>query len=40
MRDGSELCSQVREGGGGGAEGRLAAGEVTHECVPLGTAGM
>lgn len=39
MRDGSELCSQVREGVGG-AGGRLAAGEVTHECVPLGTAGM
>lgn len=37
MQDGSELCSQVREGGGGGG---LAAGEVTHECVPLGTAGM
>lgn len=36
-----EVSSAARSGRvGGGAEGRLAAGEVTHECVPLGTAGM
>lgn len=32
----SSAARSGRVGGGGG----LAAGEVTHECVPLGTAGM